>query len=180
MDNPVLKLFMREPKSAPAAGQACRRFRPVIGLAAAIALAGIASAAAADEIELNNQTATFTNLHGQVYDNVQLERATHDGLIYTATNTGTIGMVRYGDLPPDLLTRLKIPDSLVSEAARRQAALTLEKLRYDEASRLLALQQQTNAAAQATAAAAASQKSSPSQEKPAPPERIVRHHRHRR
>lgn len=172
---------MREPKSALAADQAGRRFCPIIGLAAAMALAGIAAAAAADEIELNNQTATFTNLHGQVFANVQLERATHDGLIYTATNTGAIGMVRYGDLPPELLTRLKIPDSLVTEAARRQAALAVEKQRYDEASRLLALQQQTNAAAQAAAAAAsaASQKSAPSQEKSEPPESKAKHH-HRR
>jgi hypothetical protein len=137
-------------------------------------------------MELNQQTATFTNLHGLVYENVQLERATHDGLIYTSTNTGVIGMVRYSDLPTNFLTSLKIPEALVTEAAQRQQALALEKQRYDAANRLLELQQETNnaarlAAAQATTQPAANQHTpSPPQAKEKPVRTEVKHHRRRR
>ena len=99
---------------------------------------------AENSMDLGRQTVTFTNLQGRVYQDVQLERATQDGLIYSQTNTGAIGMVHYSDVSPDFLTGLKIPESLVAAAAQRQNELTLAKIRYAEEAHQLALQQLTN------------------------------------
>lgn len=117
---------------------------------------------AQSDIDLGHQTATFTNLQGRVYQDVQLDRATLDGLIYSKPAESTVGMVKYSDLNTNFLNSLKIPANRVQIAARRQAALAAEKKQYDEASRNLALQQQqqqaalanANAASQAQAAAA--------------------------
>lgn len=112
-------------------------------LAATVAATGF-STLANDAIDLNDRTATFTNLQGRVYENVQLKRATADGLIYSDTNSSAIGMVHYGDLPTGFLTSLKIPDSMIAEAAQRQAKLAAQKQQYDAAVRQLALEEKTN------------------------------------
>jgi hypothetical protein len=125
-------------------------------LALALMLAGW-RASAEDVIEFKDQTATFTNLQGKVYQDVELKRATQDGLIYSTKDDHAVGMVHYADLSPSTLTSLKIPQAYIEEAARRQQQLALQKQQYDAAAHQLALQEQTNAVAQAAAQAAAAQ-----------------------
>jgi hypothetical protein len=160
-----------------------RRLPLRIWLGIGMLAASIGSVCAGDEFDLHDQITTFTNLHGRVYENVQLERATHDGLIYSSTNTGATGMVRYSDLSTNLLAELKIPDSLVAEASRRQTALAIEKQQYDEASHQLALQQMTNNIANPVAAATQpsdSKKNSPPEAKSTEVKtKVVHHHRRR-
>ena len=115
-------------------------------LAAAVAVTGF-SAGADNAVDLKDQTATFTNLQGRVYENVQLKRATTDGLIYCDTNSSALGMVHYPDLPPGFLAGLKIPDSMITAAAQRQATLAAQKQQYDAAVRQLAWEEKTNNAA---------------------------------
>ncbi|HTL73170.1 MAG TPA: hypothetical protein VL863_07685 [bacterium] len=102
------------------------------------------STLADNAIDLKDQTATFTNRQGRVYENVQLKRATADGLIYCDTNSSAMGMVHYPDLPASFLASLKIPDSMIAEAAQRQATLAAQKQQYDAAVRQLALEEKTN------------------------------------
>ena len=59
-------------------------------LAAALMAAGF-STLADNAIDLKDQTATFTNRQGRVYENVQLKRATADGLIYCDTTSSAMG-----------------------------------------------------------------------------------------
>mgnify|MGYP001546784762 CR=1 FL=1 len=106
---------------------------------------------AQSDIDLGHRTATFTNLQGRVYQDVQLDRATLDGLIYSKPTDSTIGMVKYSDLNTNFLTSLKIPADRIQIAARRQAALAAETKQYDAASHRLALQQQQAELANATA-----------------------------
>jgi len=114
------------------------------------------------DIDLGGKLTTFTNLQGRVYENVLLQRATLDGVIYGVTNGIGGGMVKYKDLSPQFLADLKIPADRVEIAKKREEVRTEQKERYDAAVRALALKQQqeealeaSNAVAQAKAETAA-------------------------
>lgn len=114
------------------------------------------------DIDLGGKLTTFTNLQGRVFENVLLQRATLDGVIYGVTNGIGGGMVKYKDLSSEFLTNLNIPAERIEIAQKREQIRVEQKQRYDAAVRALALRQQqqealdaSNAVAQANAQAAA-------------------------
>lgn len=123
------------------------------------------SAAGQSDIDLGGKVMTFTNLQGRVYENVRLEHATLDGVVYSLTNTIGGGMVKYKDLSTNFLASLNIPADRIQIAQQREQIRAIQKERYDAAVRALALKQQqqealdaSNALAQAHAQAAAAAK----------------------
>ena len=128
-----------------------------------LCLTGLPLGAFADsDIDLGGKIMTFTNLQGRVYENVRLDHATLDGVIYSVTNGVGGGMVKFKDLSPEFLTSLNIPADRIQVAQQRDQVRAEQKERYDAAVRALALKQQqkdaldaSNALAQASAEAAA-------------------------
>lgn len=121
-------------------------------------------AAAQSDIDLHGMVTTFTNLQGRVFQNVRLERATLDGVIYSLTNTIGGGMVKYKDLSTNFLAGLSIPTDRIQIAQQREKVRAAQKQRYDAAVQALALKQQqqealaiSNAWVQATNAQAKAQ-----------------------
>jgi hypothetical protein len=133
------------------------------------------------DIELGGKLTTFTNLQGHVYENVRLEHASLDGVIYSFTNTVGGGMAKYQDLSPDFLTSLNIPTNRIQIAEERAKLRAEQKARYDAEVRALALEQQRQselAASNALALALANAKAHPAQTATNhPPAKIVRYHR---
>ncbi len=113
-------------------------------LATVLVLSSLVTAFGQDVIELGNQSVSFTNLLGRAYEKVQLERATMDGLIYSQTNTFTVGLVRYPDLATNFLAGLKIPETFLAKAARHQQELDQQKKEFDEAAYFRSLQNLAN------------------------------------
>ena len=138
------------PPSMPAFGLSfffCSRramFGHGLWLATVLALSSLFTALGQDVIELGNKPVSFTNLLGRAYDNVQLERATMDGLVYSQTNTFTVGLVRYPDLATNFLAGLKIPETFLAKAARHQQELDQQKKEFDQAAYFRSLQNLAN------------------------------------
>ena len=114
------------------------------------------------DIDLGGKLTTFTNTQGRVYENVLLQKATLDGVIYGVTNGIGGGMVKFKDLSPEFLASLNIPADRIQIAQQREEVRAEQKKRYDAAVRALALKQQkqealdaSNTLAQANALAAA-------------------------
>ena len=130
--------------NTPSFSSNCRRtWQPpaALGLTMSFLLVLAPFAGAGEVLDLHQQTVTFTNRQGRVYHQVQLERATDDGLIYATTNGVSVGMVRYADLPPAFLAGLHIPARMVTASVQRQAALARDTREYDAACQALARQQ---------------------------------------
>jgi hypothetical protein len=132
-------------------------------------------AAGQSDIDLGGKVMTFTNLQGRAFQNVRLERATLDGVIYSLTNTIGGGMVKYKDLSPDFLADLNIPTNRLQIAQQRDKVRAAQKQRYDAEVQALALKQQqdaaralSNALAQASNSAAKPTATSTAKPKPAP------------
>jgi len=132
--------------------------------------AGSFCAIGQSDIDLGGKVTTFTNLQGRMFQNVRLERATLDGVIYSQTNTIGGGMVKYKDLSPDFLAGLNIPADRIQIAQQREQVRAAQKQRYDAAVRALALKQRqqealelSNSIAQANAQAAAAAKAATNQ-----------------
>ena len=155
-------------------------------MACLLALASF-SAAAQSDINLHGKVTTFTNLQGRVFENVRLERATLDGVIYSLTNTIGGGMVKYKDLSTNFLADLNIPADRIQIAQQREQVRAAQKQRYDAAVQALTLKQQqqealaqsnawvqaTNAQAKAQAAANAAANQQPANT--TPPAAMKRH-----
>lgn len=137
-----------------------------------ICLVSIVSLHASDrgDIDLGGKITTFTNLQGRVFENVRLDHATLDGVIYSVTNGVGGGMVKYKDLSTNFLADLNIPADRIQIAQQREQVRAEQKQRYDAEVRALALKQQqqeaidsSNALAQAKAQAAAAAKAAKDQ-----------------
>jgi hypothetical protein len=76
-------------------------------------LALCAQAALGQDITFTNRTATFTNLEGRVYTNVTLIRANDYGIVWRGDG---MGMVRYTNLAPAVLTSLGIGQERMDRA----------------------------------------------------------------
>ena len=114
-----------------------------------------------DVIELPHQPVTITNLQGRVYENVELERATLDGLIYSSTNSSMVGLIHYRTLSTNFLASLNIPANRIQISEEREAIQAEQKRQYEEAVAALAAKEQqeslqvSNTVAQAPATEAA-------------------------
>jgi hypothetical protein len=108
-----------------------------------------------DVIELPHQPVTFTNLAGRVYENVDLERATLDGLIYSSTNNSIVGMIKYETLSTNFLASLNISANRIQMAEQRDAIRAEQKRQYDDAVRAQAAKEQQDALNQSNAVAQA-------------------------
>jgi hypothetical protein len=108
----------------------------------------IACSALGQDISLTNRIATFTNLQGTVYKNVQLVRGDLDGVIWR--NDGGGGRVCYTNLHPDILLWLGIPTNRIALAKARAEHKSVADANYKAK---LAARDATDARAKAEAQA---------------------------
>jgi hypothetical protein len=85
----------------------------------------------AQDITFTNKTATFTNLAGQVFRNVQLLRGDWDGVIWRDGASG--GRICYTNLDPLLLEAWGIPTKRISIALARSEHRSVSEARYRHA-----------------------------------------------
>ena len=87
-----------------------------------LALLAVAVTTQAQEINLTNRLATFTNLEGRVYKTVHLVKATAEGVIWKEDGSVGGGLVNYTNLAPGLIESWGIPPERVEMAKARAAA----------------------------------------------------------
>ena len=91
-------------------------------------LAVVTLPARAEDIVFTYRTATFTNLQGEAYKNVQLVRGDQDGLIWREGASG--GRICYTNLAPELLESFGISSNRIAIARDRAEHKAVADARY--------------------------------------------------
>jgi hypothetical protein len=97
-------------------------------------LAAFTLPARAQDITYTNRIDSITNVHGVVYNKVQVMRATQAGFVYRSSDGATTGMIHFGDLDPDTLERFGVSTNLIAAARERQKAQASALADYEKAS----------------------------------------------
>lgn len=92
------------------------------------AMTSVEPAFASDLIEFTNKVATFTNLQGEVFTKVLLQRGDLDGVIWRNGVSG--GRVCYTNLHPALLKEWGIPSNRIDIARTRAQRKAIDRANY--------------------------------------------------
>ena len=84
----------------------------------------------AQEINLTNRVATFTNLEGRVYKAVHVVKGTADGIVYREQESTGGGLVSYTNLAPALLAAWGIPLDRMEKARLRAASKAVQDAKF--------------------------------------------------